>query len=116
MLSDTHEFREGLPVFAEHFPEVAQEVADLLLKANEPNLASQIPQLRVWDRCRCGDSFCSTIYIRPKPKGTYPANCRTVDLDASNGMNIVDIVGEEVACIEILHRDKTRERLLRLLP
>jgi len=42
-------------------PAFAVELEMLLRDAGEPELAEQVGDLVVLDRCRCGDEFCSTF-------------------------------------------------------
>jgi hypothetical protein len=39
----------------EILPSLALELEQLFKKQGEPELAAQVPQLAVVDRCRCGD-------------------------------------------------------------
>ena len=55
------------PLVSDVLPTLAVELRTLLVEQNEPELAAQIPGLRIVDRCRCGDGFCATFYVRPKP-------------------------------------------------
>jgi hypothetical protein len=88
---------------SEVLPDLAKELETLLLNVGEANLAAQIPSLRIVDRCRCGDDFCATFYVLPRPKEGY------VDLDSEKGMLILDIVAEQIAAIEVLYRDEVRK-------
>jgi len=106
-------------LLSEVFPELSKELQGLLHGGGEAELAEQVPLLNILDRCRCGDDFCATIYTQPPPVGRYGPNhrtIRTIDLDAENGMIIVDVVSKEIACIEILNRDEIRKKLLEVLP
>jgi hypothetical protein len=87
-----------------------------LTTAGEPALAESVPRLRVVDRCRCGDDFCSTLYTAPPPEGAYGPSHRNIDLEPEDGMVILDVVEEKIVCIEVLFRDAFRERVLELLP
>jgi hypothetical protein len=79
------------------------------VEQDEPDLAAQVPGLRIVDRCRCGDDFCATFYVRPKPKGTYGPDHRNVALTPKEGMLILDVVGEKIAGVEVLYRDDVRK-------
>jgi hypothetical protein len=52
----------------EMLPELSTELQQLLTEQNELELATQVPDLNVVDRCRCGDDFCAMFYVLPKPK------------------------------------------------
>jgi hypothetical protein len=90
---------------------LVQELEELLLKEGEPELAAQVPALRILDRCRCGDDFCGTFYVRPEPKGSYGPNHRNVSLSPKEGMLILDIVDGRIACVEALYRDEIRKAI-----
>lgn len=94
------------------FPELAAELEQLLLEQGEADLARQIPTLGVIDRCHCGDDFCGTFYVLPKPKGAYGPDHRNVSLEPKEGMLILDVVRERIAAVEVLCRDAVRRRLL----
>lgn len=72
-------------LLTEIFPMLALEVGQLVKKQGEVELAAQVPQLKVVDRCRCGDNFCSSFYTQPKPEGSYGPGHRCLDLDAAEG-------------------------------
>jgi len=58
-------------LLVEALPELAEELRELLMEASRAELASQIPTLKIVDRCRCGDYFCASFYKQPKPIGRY---------------------------------------------
>ena len=97
-------------------PSLARELQDLLTKQREPNLAAQIPRLRIFDRCRCGDDFCATFYVQPKPMGAYGKGHRNVLLEPDQGMLVLDVVEGEIACVEVLYRDEVRKIVAAALP
>jgi hypothetical protein len=101
---------------SEEFPELSQELQDLLRKRGEGQLAEQVPDLNLLDRCHCGDNVCATIYTQLKPIKKYGPGHRSMDLDAETGMIILHVVESKIACIEILHRDDVRAKLVKLLP
>jgi hypothetical protein len=100
----------------EVLPELAEELEQLLRKQNEPELAAQVSNLRLCDRCRCGDDFCAMIYTLPPPQDRSGPNHRSFDLDAERGMIILDVRDERIACVEILNRDDIRAKVLALFP
>ena len=97
------------PLLSDVLPALADELHGLLVEQGELNLAAQVLTLRIVDRCRCGDAFCGTFYVRPEPKGAYGPDHRNVDLDPTDGMLILDVVGERIACVEVLYRDDVRK-------
>lgn len=88
----------------EVLPEVASEIEYLLLKDQWNDLADQISKLKIIDKCRCGDSFCSSFYTVPKPKGSWGPGHENIVLDSEEGDFILDIVDGKIVYVEILHR------------
>src|SRR5690348_11953150 len=96
----------------EMFPELVSELQQLLLEENEAELATQVPDLDVVDRCRCDCYSCAMFYVLPKPEGSYGPQHRNVALSPEEGMVILDVVADRIAAIEILDRDEIRQKLL----
>jgi len=96
--------------------EFAQELTSLLTEQGEPDLAAQVPGLRLFSRCRCGDDFCATVYTAPRPKGAWGPEHESVALDPVEGFLILDVVNREIVSIEVLHRDDLRKEVLALFP
>ena len=100
----------------EALPDVAAEVEGLLRLEGESSLASQLRELRIVDRCRCGDEFCATIYTVARPAGPWGPGHYTLALRPKRGYINVDILDGRIVELEILYRDEIRERLASLLP
>ena len=105
--------RDGKPSLplAVALPDLAFELQQLLEAQGEPALAAQVAELRIVDRCQCQDNFCSTFYVLPKPQGRYGPGHRNVSLTPEEGMLILDVVHEKIACVEVLYRDEIRQKL-----
>jgi hypothetical protein len=103
-------------LFTHAFPQLSQELEQLLEGAGEANLAAQVAELRIVDRCRCGDDFCASFYTRPKPNGAYGPGHRNVALTPTKGMLILDVVDGVITFVELLYRNEIREKLLTVLP
>ena len=116
------------------WPEVVELLTKLLADAGEESLASTVAELVVFDRCQCGMDDCATVYTRPRPRGPFGPSHRnvaffrpsTICLDtgrsaAEDGlptapyMVILDVVDDQIACIEILDED-CRRMLIAALP
>lgn len=98
------------------FPALAAELQQLLEAEGRNDLAAQVPDLKIVERCRCGDDFCATIYTRPKPRGAWGSGHDCVSLEPAAGMIILDTVDGAIAMVEILYRDDIRKALLATLP
>ncbi|MGA7853537.1 MAG: hypothetical protein WCA15_09440 [Candidatus Acidiferrales bacterium] len=103
-------------LLAEILPALTLELEHLLNRADEPELAATVSQLVIVDRCRCGDDFCASFYTQPKPEGSYGADHSCLDLDASKGMILIDVVSGAIAHVEILNRDEIRAKLTAQFP
>jgi hypothetical protein len=103
-------------LLANALPELTLELERLLAKAGKPELVAQIPGLVILDRCRCEDDFCSSFYTQPKPEGRYGPGHDCMDLDADEGMVLLDVVTGTIAHVEILNRDDIRRKLIAQLP
>ena len=108
--------RAESPLLRELLPSLAQELWDLLMTHGEPELADQVLDSRIVDRCRCGDDFCATFYVQPKPKGAYGPNHRNISLESTQGMLVLDVVADRNAAIEVLYREEVRKILQVALP
>jgi len=103
-------------LLADALPAFSAELRQLLEEHGEHELASQVPTLAILDRCRCGDDICATFYTQPKPKGGFGPGHRNVRLMPEEGMLILDIVGGEIMCVEVLDRNDVRQKLDEVLP
>lgn len=101
---------------AEVLPQFAREIEDLLNLRGEAALASQIKSASIVERCSCHDEFCASFYTQPKPAGAYPPGFETFDLDAENGMILVDVVDGTIAHVEVLNREDVKKKLDAILP
>jgi|SRR5208337_810647 len=104
------------PRLADILPEFAIELKTLLEASNHRELAEQVPGLVILDRCRCGDSFCASFYTQPKPDGAYVGDHNTIDLDAKEGVILLDAVNAQIAHVEVLYRDEIRKILSSRFP
>ena len=97
-------------------PEFSCELEKLLLAANQPQLAAQIPELLIVRRCTCEDDFCATFKTQFEP-GTkpYPDN-QTLELNPKDGMILVDVVSGRIGSVEVLYREDVRRNLRALFP
>lgn len=100
----------------EILPLLALELEQLLNNQGEVELAAQLSQLAIVDRCRCGDDFCSSLYTQPEPAGSYGPSHRCIDLDAAEGMLLLDVVAGKIAHVEVLNRNDIRQKLMAAIP
>ena len=67
-------------------PHWRQSFKNSSLSKPKAELASQLAGLSVIERCRCGNDFCGTFYVLPKPDGAYGLGHRNVALEPNEGM------------------------------
>ncbi len=97
-------------------PEFAAELRRTLEAQGRGDLAEQIPNLRIIDRCRCGDDFCAGFYTVRKPAGAWGPGHETVCLESrESGMINIDLVAGRIVEVEALYRDELRAALIKLL-
>jgi hypothetical protein len=97
-------------------PGVAHRIARTLRTRGEFELAATVPQLNVVDRCRCGDDFCAMVYTAPPPRHAWGPGHRNLQVEATQGMVILDIVDDRITAVEILYQPEARERVLAAFP
>jgi len=102
------------PKLIECLPEFSKELEHLLQKEGRPDLIPQLSTLRIFDRCRCGDDFCATIYTACKSDREYGIS-DTIPLHPDQGFVILDLRDRRITGIEILYRDEIRKEVLGLL-
>lgn len=95
----------------ELLPGFAHELEFVLNAMGHPELASQIDQLEVTYRCRCGDAFCTSFYTGPPPDGAWRAVHKNIPLDVDHGMVILDVVDGQIRFVEVLDRPELRADL-----
>ena len=104
-------------LLTETLPDFASELQQLLETQGEPELAAQVSGLRIFDLCGCGDDICSTFYTKPRPEGSFGPGLRNVRVIPPDGaLLILDVVNEEIACVEVLDRPEMREKLVAAVP
>ena len=89
-------------------PDFAVELLALLESNGYPNLATQVQSLKIIDRCSCPDSECGTFYAASRPSGSWDAGRRDIRLPVQNYDLILDVVDENVVCVEVLGRPDLR--------
>ena len=91
---------------AETLPAFPAELRQLLEQKGEPELAAQVPELMIFDRCRCGkENLRHVLRATQTAKNGFGPGHRNVRLMPELGMLILDVVAGEIACVEIFDRD-----------
>jgi hypothetical protein len=97
----------------ELFPELAKQILHDLRRLKRNDLAAEMINLRVVDRCRCGEAVCGTFYTQDadlrKRIGTSG-----IDIMLECGATVTEVKGRIVE-IETLDPQVT-EMLCRVIP
>ncbi|MFE4600251.1 hypothetical protein ACFRKE_05285 [Kitasatospora indigofera] len=101
------------PLVREVFPELVSELVGLLEAEGENELAVCAWDLRLVEKCRCGDGFCQSFKREPHPDGhPYGRGHRCVTLLPSEGMLVLDVVDGRIMYVEVLDREPLRDARL----
>lgn len=103
-------------LLTEMLPTFGEEVREALVAMGHAELATQVRQLEVTFRCRCGDAFCTSFSTGPPPEGAWPADHQNIPLDIDHGMVILDVVNGEIRFVEVLDRPELRADLQSVPP
>ncbi len=95
-------------------PELEAEITQLLIEAGESALAAKVVTLRIHDRCRCGDDFCSSFYTVRNRTTPFPSGFRTLAL-RPGGLHL-DVLDTTILQVEVLFRDDFKAKLAVAVP
>lgn len=92
----------------ERWPALAEELRAALVAEAELALAETVGELVCVQECECSDAFCQSFYSAPPPPGAWGPGHRNVwlELPSGAGMLVLDVVGESITYVEVLHRPK----------
>jgi|WetSurMetagenome_2_1015567.scaffolds.fasta_scaffold433234_1 hypothetical protein len=99
------------PLLIDILPDFADELRLLFNREGLKDLCDQVSRVRVYDKCRCNEDFCSSIYTAPKPKGTRGPGHETIVLVPDTGMINVDIVDRQIVFVEALNRPDIKRKV-----
>ena len=94
-------------------PELIGELRTLLLAEGYTALAAQTAELRLYDRCRCGDDFCGSFDTSLRPWPTRGPDDFTLPL---SGELIIDVIEAKIVQVEVISRDDIRTKVHKALP
>ena len=97
----------------EVLPEFSTELVAALVAQGDVDLAAQVRDLLIVETCGCGDEFCASFYVVPRPGGGWGLGHRCVPVDIDTGMVVLDVVDEVITYVEVLHRPDVAERFRR---
>ena len=98
---------------SELFPELAKHILRDLRRLKRNDLAAQVMNLRVVDRCRCGEAACGTFYTQgTESRRRMPTLGTDIMLDC--GAIVTEVHGRIVE-VETLD-PKVNETLCRVIP
>jgi hypothetical protein len=99
------------PLLDDVAPELEAELVELLTEVGEFTLAAKVKHLAIYDRCRCGDSFCSSFYTVAE---RTPTGTRTLALRPGNLH--LDVLDSIVLYVEVLYRDDLKLKIVAAVP
>ena len=110
--------RNRTPLFrlSAALPEFAAETRRSLIECGEAELAKQVDDLWIYDRCRCGGEECATIYTSADEEPTSEGRGIGGHLAGAKGYVLIDIRNERIICIEMLEYPEFVKALTELLP
>lgn len=91
---------------SEQLPELAAELEERLLAAGRPDLAEQIPSLRISLMCPCEIESCGSFYTA-RPMKRWFRRGKQVPV----GDLVVDTIDGEIVFVEVLGRPDIRDAL-----
>lgn len=100
--------------------DVLPELTDALASAFESDgmsqLAQSFPTLVVWDRCRCDDDGCATVYTEDKDLWLGQTLDRVIPSGSIPGLLCVHDLATRIVCLELLNRPDLKRKLVEALP
>ena len=96
------------PLLAKTLPELAAELDRLLRRQGHPELAEQLPVLRIAAVCSCEVEGCASFYTA-RPLRRWFRRGRQIPA----GDMVVDTIDGEIVFVEVLGRPDVREALRR---
>lgn len=102
------------PLLDDVAPGLEAELIELLTEVGEFTLAAKVKHLAIYDRCRCGDSFCSSFYTVAERTTPWPTGTRTLALRP--GSLHLDVLDSIVLYVEVLYRDDLKLKIVAAVP
>ena len=104
---------------SEVLPEFYKEIEVLISNEGLSEILEQLPELEISGRCHCGDSFCSTFYVKPlRQLNVVEKNIigarrdKSVVLNPGKGMIVIDLDNfGRIVGFEVLYRPDVKEIL-----
>lgn len=100
----------------EILPSLARELSDALVDQDRSDLAQQISNLPIIDRCRCDKLHCATFFTNPEATGPFGPGLVCVEVEVARGWVVLDTVAGAIHCIEVLYRPDVRVLLVEAVP
>lgn len=99
------------PLLIDAMPQFVSELLSALSASDHSSLSSHVQSLRIVDRCDCGDGSCATFFTSPKPSPSWGKGHRNIVLPVEGYDLILDVVEQDIVCVEILDRADLKELL-----
>ena len=95
-------------------PFLAHELSEGLEKIGERKLAQTISNVDILDRCKCDSEGCGAFYTCEEYKWSGK-ELRKVTPNVK-GLFSIDVLENEIVCIEFMGRTDVRDRLVAMYP
>lgn len=100
------------PLLNELLPLFAKQLESALRADGDVDLADQVPKLRIWGQCGCGDDFCASFYTGPAPNGAWADEGDADSVPAAaEGVIALDIVDARIRYVEVHDNDQVKAAL-----
>ena len=103
------------PLVRSVLPRLAGRIESRLRAQGEERLAEQVDDLRITAVCPCEHAYCGSFHTAARPMKRWFIRGRQVSLcDDEPGEITIDVVGGEIAYVEVLYLEDVREALARI--
>lgn len=93
-------------------PEFAVELTSLLKQSGADDLADQVSDLLIVDRCRCDEPDCGAFFVHSEPKKTWVEEHEDIKLYPETGERlIVEVCKRRIVGVELIGRESIHRKL-----
>ena len=97
------------------FPFLVDELSKGLSLIGERGLAKSVSDLEIVGRCNCDNSGCGAFYTLEQHQWAANENLRQV-VPTIKGLYAIDVLDEQIVCIDFIGRMDVRDRLVAVFP
>ena len=82
-------------------PELGRLLPAALVADGRTELANSVGELEAFETCGCGDKFCTSFYIGPRPDRSWGPGHENLLYDLDGGMLVLDVVEGSIRFVEL---------------